>query len=142
MPRVVNRTSPLGRLERAIKDREVIVLNMRRPFNSSSSVNVTDDRISLLMRVSQLEQSRRHSIVNNLNHPPTNELLVLNQSQIRLNPRRVAVHHEAYGACGGQDCDLGIAVAVFFAVGQGFVPALFAGFEERRGDVAFIDSIH
>ena len=35
-----------------------------------------------------------------------------------------------------------VAVAVFFAVGEGFVPALFAGFVDAGRDVCFVDAIH
>ena len=101
MPGVVNRPSAFRRLERAIKDGQVIILNMRRPLNRSGSVDVADDRIRLLMRVSKLEQSRRHRIVDDLNHPSAHQLLVLHQRQIRLYASSIAVHHEAYGAGGG-----------------------------------------
>ena len=108
----------------------MLVLNMRRPFDGPGSIDVTDNRIRLIVIVPELEQRRRHSVVDNLNHPSANQLLVLHQRQIRLNPGCITVHHETDCAGGGQDCDLAVAVAVFFAVGQGFVPALFAGFVE------------
>src|SRR5215472_1117317 len=116
MPHVMNRPSPLSRLERAVENSKVIVLDMRRPLDRSRSINVADDRICLLMHITKLEQRSRHSVVDNLNHPPAHKLLILNKRKIRLHPCGVAVHHEAYGSRGGQDCYLGISVSVFFAV--------------------------
>src|SRR5580692_10726379 len=142
MPHVSNRPSPLSRLERAIKHSQMLILNMRRPFDSPRSINVTNNRVSLIVIVPKLEQSRRHSLINNLNHPPTHQLLVLNQSQIRLHSSSVTVHHEAYCSCRGQDRYLTVPVAVFFALGQGFVPALFAGFVESAWDITFVDVVY
>ena len=129
-------------LEGAIEDGEMLVLNMRRAFDGAGGVDVADDGVGLLVVVAELEQRRGHSVVDDLDHAPADELLVLDQGEIGLDSGSVAVHHEADGAGGGQDCDLGIAVAVFFAVGEGFVPALFAGFVDAGGDVCFVDAIH
>ena len=95
----------------------MLVLNMRRAFNRPGSVDVADDGVRLLVVVPQLEQSRRHSIVDDLNHPPADQLLVLDQREIRLDAGSVAIHHEAYSSCRGENRYLGVAVAVFFAVG-------------------------
>src|SRR5438105_12440134 len=99
MSHVMNRSSPLSRLERTIKNRQMIVLNMRCPIDSAGSVDVRNDRIRLLMRVTKFEQCAGHSVVDDLDHPSTNELLILNQSQIRLNARSIAIHHESYSSC-------------------------------------------
>ena len=130
MAHVVDGPRPLGRLERAVKDGKMLVLDIGRAFDGPGRVNVRDNLVSFVVIVPQLEQSRRHSIVHDLDHPATNQLLVLNQRQIRLNPGSIAIHHETYSACRSEDSYLGVAVAVFFAVGEGFVPAVFAGFVE------------
>ncbi len=138
MSHVSNRARALRRLERTIEDGEMIVLHMRRAFDSAGRVDIADDSIRLIVIVTELKQRRRHRLINNLNHPSAHELLVLNQRQIRLHAGCIAVHHETDGAGGGQDCDLAVSVAVFFAVGEGFVPALFAGFVDVGGDIIFI----
>ena len=79
----------------------MLVLNMRSAFNSASSIDVADNRIRLIVIVPQLEKRSRHSLINNLNHPSADQLLVLNQRQIRLYTSSVTIHHEAYGAGGG-----------------------------------------
>src|SRR6267142_3067252 len=98
MAEIVDGARPLRRLERAIKHRKMIVLNMRRPFDRASSVDVADDGVGLVVRVSQLKQRRRHRLIDDLNHPSANELLVLNQREVRLNTRSIALHHEADGS--------------------------------------------
>ena len=47
MSHVMDRPRPLGRLEGAIKDRQMLVLDMRRAFNGAGRVNVADDRVGL-----------------------------------------------------------------------------------------------
>ncbi len=129
-------------LEGAIEDGEMIVLDVRRAFDGAGGVDVADDGVGLLVRVSELEERGGHSVVYDLNHASADQLLVLNQRQIGLDASCIAVHHETDGAGGGEDCDLGVSVAVLFAVGEGFVPALFAGFVDGTGDVRFVDAVH
>ena len=99
MPHVMDRPRPLGRLERAVKHRQMLVLDIRRPFDGPGSVNVRNNLVRFVVIVPQLKQSRRHSIVHNLNHPPAHQLLVLHQRQIRLNPGSIAIHHETNCSC-------------------------------------------
>src|SRR5271169_1873785 len=90
-----------GGLEGAVEDREVFVFNMRRAFDGAGGVNVADDRVSLIVAIAELEQRGGDGVVNDLNHPAADQLLVLDQSEIRLDSSSVAVHHEAYCSCGG-----------------------------------------
>ena len=120
----MDRPRPLGRLERAVKHRQMLVLDIRRAFDGAGSVNVDDNLVGFVVIVPQLEQRRRHRVVHDLDHPAAHQLLVLHQRQIRLDAGSVAIHHEADCSCWSENCDLGVAVAVFFAVGEGFVPAV------------------
>ena len=115
----------------------MLVFDMRRAFDGAGRVDVADDGVRLIVIVAQLEQRRGHGLIDDLDHASADQLFVFHQRQVRLDAGGVAVHHEADGAGGGEDRDLGVAVAVFFAVGEGFVPALLAGFVERGGDVCF-----
>ena len=101
MPHVGDGARALGRLERAIEDGEMLVLNMRRAFDGAGSVDVADDGVGLIVGVAELEQRRGHGVVDDLDHAAADQLLVLDQSQIRLDSSGVAVHHEADGAGGG-----------------------------------------
>src|SRR5207248_11245605 len=86
-------------------------------------------------------QCRRHRLIDNLDHSPAHQLLVLHQRQIRLHTSSSAIHHESDCAGGGENCDLGVAVAKFFAVGEGFVPAGLGSFVETGRDIVFVDVV-
>src|SRR5258708_8623538 len=113
----------------------MLVFNMRRTLDRPRRIDVADNRIRLIVVVSQLEQRRGHGLIDNLNHSPADQFLELHQGKVRLYTGRRAVHHETDYAGWGQDPYLAVAVAVLFAVGEGFVPALLAGFVEGGGDV-------
>ena len=89
------------RLERAIKHGEMLVFDVRRALDRASRIDVADDGIRLIVVVTKFEQRSRHSVVDDLNHASADQLLVFDQSQIRLNSCGIAVHHEADGACWG-----------------------------------------
>ena len=84
------------------------------------------------VRVAELEQRGGHGAVDDLDHAAADQLLVLHQAQLGLDAGGVAVHHEADGAGGSQHGDLGVAVAVFFALGQRRVPDLCGGLLQLR----------
>ena len=132
----------LGGLEGAIEDGKMLVFDVRRAFDGAGRVDIAHDGIGLLMVVAELEQRGGDGVVDDFDHAAADELLVLDQSEIGLDAGGVAIHHEADGAGGSQNCYLAVAVAVFFAVGEGFVPALFAGFVDAGRDVCFVDAIH
>src|SRR6266550_8124862 len=119
----------------------MVVFNMRGAFDGAGGVHVGDDGVGLLVSVSELEESAGDGVVHDLDHPAADQLLVFDQGQIGLDAGGVAIHHEADGAGGSQDCYLRVAIAVFFAVGQGFVPASFGGFVERLGDILLVDVV-
>ena len=125
MSHVVDGARALGRFERAIEDGEMSVFDVRRAFDGAGGVDVANDGIGLIVRVSELEQRGGHSIVDDFDHAAADQLLVLHQRQVRLDSCCVAVHHEADGAGGSEHGDLRIAIAVFFSVGESFVPASF-----------------
>ena len=100
MTHVVDGASPLGWLERAIKDRQVGVIHLRSTLDGSSGVDVRNDRIRLLVGVTKLKESRRDGVVDDLNHPAANQFLVLHQREIGLDAGSVAIHHESNRSCG------------------------------------------
>ena len=99
MPHVVDRPRPLRRLERAIKHRKMLVLDMRSAFDGAGSVDVGDNLVGFFVTYPKLEQRRRDGVVDDLNHPAAHQLLVLDQRQIRLDAGSIAIHHETYCAC-------------------------------------------
>src|SRR5438094_8251743 len=58
-------------------------------------LKITQNLIRLTYGVSKFAQSFRDCAVDYLDHPATHEPLVLDQGNIRLDPGRVAVHHES-----------------------------------------------
>ena len=72
--------------------------------------------------------------------PPPTSFCILDEGEVGLDAGGVAVHHEADGAGGGEDGDLGVAVAVLFAVGEGSVPGVLGLLDEgveAGGDEGF-----
>src|SRR5262249_18341229 len=131
----------LGRLEGTVKHRQVFVLDVGRAFDGTGSIDVADDFARLIVRAPELEQRRGHGLVDDFDHSAADQLFVLHQGEIGRHAGCVAVHHEADGAGGGENGDLGVSVSVLFAVGESFVPGLFAGFVQRSGDVVFVDVV-
>ena len=132
MSHVVDGARALGRLEGAIEDGEMLVFDVRRAFDGAGRVDVADDGVGLLVGVAELEERGGHGVVDDLDHAAADQLLVLHQREVGLDAGGVAIHHEADGAGGSEHGDLAVAVAVLFAVGEGFVPALFAGFVDAE----------
>ena len=98
-----------------------------RAFDGAGGVDVADDGVDLGVVVAELEERGGDGVVDDLDHAAADQLLVLDQGEVGLDAGGVAVHHEADGAGGREHGDLGVAVAVLFAVGEGLVPAVFAG---------------
>ena len=146
----VDGARPFAGLEAAIKHGEMLRLDAGRAFNGAGRIDVADDRIHLGIGVAELEQGDGHGVVDDFDHSPAHQLLVLDQGKIGLDAGGVAVHHEADGAGGGKHGDLRIAVAMLLAVGQGLVPAILAGLDERSqlrrgeglGGVGMADLVH
>ena len=102
---------------------------MGRAFDGTGRVYITHDRVGLLVSVTQFEEGRGDSVVDDLNHAAAHQLLKLDQRQIGLDSGRIAIHHETDGSGRSEDGYLGVSVAVLFAVGESFVPAGFRGFD-------------
>ena len=130
MSHVVDGAGAFGRFERAVEDGEVLVFDVGSAFDGAGGVDVADDGAGLVVVVAELEQRGGHGVVDDFDHAAADQLFVFHQGEVGLDAGGIAVHHEADGAGGGEDSDLGVAVAVFLAVGEGFVPAVFAGSDE------------
>ena len=133
----------LGRLERAVKHRQMLVPHVRRTFDRVVLVNEPLDLLHLRGAVAQRPQTVGHRPVDDLHRTATRQLLVLDQRNVRLDAGRVAVHHEADGAGGGQDGGLRIAEAMLPAGGQDLVPQSARGILEilRAGVIDVLDRI-
>ena len=127
---VVDAARALGRLEGAVEYGEVLGLDGRRAFDGAGGVDVADDGVDLRLGVAELDERRGHGVVDDLDHAAADELLVLHEREIGLDAGGVAIHHEADGAGRSEDGDLGVAVAVTFAVRECAVPGIARGIDE------------
>ena len=112
---VVDRALAVGRLERAVEDRQVLWLEVRRALDRLVLGQVGEDLVDLFRAVAELAQGRRDGLVDDLEEALADELLVLDERDVRLDPGRIAIHHERDRAGRGEDGDLGVAVAVLLA---------------------------
>ena len=70
----------------------------RRVHHVAVLGDVLGDRLHLLGLVAEVLQRARDGLVHDLHGAAADELLELDQGQVRLDARGVAVHHEPYGA--------------------------------------------
>ena len=112
---VVDRALAVGRLERAVEDRQVLWLEVRRALDGLVLGQVGEDLVDLFRAVAELAQGRRDGLVDDLEEALADELLVLDERDVRLDPGRIAIHHEGDRAGRGEDGDLGVPVAVGLA---------------------------
>ena len=113
---------PFEGLKEQSKHGEMLGLDRRSAFDRAGSVDVADDGVDLGLVVAELDERRRHGVVDDLDHAAADELLVLHQCEIRLDAGGIAVHHEADGAGRSQHGDLRVAVAVTSHRGQAHRP--------------------
>ena len=120
----------LGGLEGAVEDGEVLGPDVRCALDGAGGVDVADDGVHLGFGVAELGERGGNGLVDDLDHAAADELFVLDEGEVGLDAGGVAIHHEADGAGGGEDGDLGVAVAVAFAVGERAIPGVLAGGDE------------
>src|SRR4029079_18174678 len=97
------------------EDRQVLWAEVRGTLDRLVLVDVVEDLADLLRAIAELAEGRRDGLVDDLEEALTDELLVLDEGDVRLDAGRVAIHHEGDRAGGGEDGDLGVAVAVGLA---------------------------
>ena len=105
----------VGRLERAVEDRQVLRLEVRGALDRLVLGQVGEDLVDLFGAVAELAQGGRDGLVDDLEEALADQLLVLDEGDVRLHPGRIAIHHERDRAGGREDGDLGVAIAVGLA---------------------------
>ena len=83
---------------------------------------IVDDVRNLRLAVAEVGERFRDHTVDDLEVAAAGELLELDDGEVRLDAGRVAIHDQADGACRCDDGRLRVAVAVFAAELDGFVP--------------------
>ena len=115
---------------------------MRRAFDGAVLVDVVDDPLDLLMRVVELLQGGIDGLVHDLHRAAAHQALVLDQGDVGLDARRVAVHHEGDGPRGRQHRGLAVLVPVLLALGEGVVPRGARGVEQVLVHHFRLDVVH
>jgi hypothetical protein len=85
---------------------------IRRAHDRVVLIDVGDDLSDLALRVAQPVQRAGHGLVDDAHRPATHELLRLDQAEVGLDTRRVAVHEEADGPGRGEHGRLRVAHTV------------------------------
>ena len=104
------RALAVDRLEGAVEDGQVLGLERGRALDRLALVDVLDDLLDLRGGVAKLLQRRRHRLVDDLEEALADQLLVLDQRDVRLDAGRVAIHHESDRAGRRKHGHLGIPV--------------------------------
>ena len=112
---VVNGAHAVLGLERAVKYREVLVLERGCSFDRLVLVHKLHDPSHLILPVAETPKRLRHRLVDDLEHSAAGELLVLHQSDVGLDAGGVAVHHEGDRSGGRDHGDLRVPVSVLDA---------------------------
>src|SRR5205814_2963119 len=76
-----------------------------------------------------------------LQHAAADQLLVLDQGDVRLDAGGVAVHHESDRPGGGDHGRLRVAVAIEVAQLAGFVPGVSCGAQQRQRNMRRVDVV-
>ena len=117
----MDRPLAVGRLERAVEDRQVLWLQVRRTFDRLVLHEVGEDLVDLFGAIAELAQRRRDGLVDDLEEALADELLVLDERDVRLDPGRIAIHHESDGPGGGKQTGLCVPIAEFPAELEGLI---------------------
>ena len=126
----VDGTDALGGLEGAIEAGEVLGAEAGRALDGAGGVDVGNDGVHFGLGVAELDERGGDGVVDDFDHAAADELFVLDEGEIGLDAGGVAIHHEADGAGGGEDGDLGVAEAVLLALDEGVVPGVGGGLDE------------
>src|SRR5262249_17867322 len=111
------------RLEGAIEDLEMLVLQVRRALDGVALVDVLDDVPGLALGIAELAERMRNRVVDDLEEATADQLLVLDQRQVRLDTGGVAVENQPRCAGRRDDSGLRIPVAELLAQAHSLVPA-------------------
>jgi hypothetical protein len=129
----VDRPRAALRAERAVEHGQVLGGEIRRVLDRLVLVDVLDDLDDLRLGVAELAQRHRHGAVHDLEEAAADQLLVLDQCDVGLHARRIAVHHERDRAGRREHGDLRVLVAVQATRLERLAPARVRGREQIRG---------
>ena len=127
--------------DRDVEHRQVLVLQAGRADDRVVLVDVGLDLADLGLRVAERLERQVDRAVDDLHLAAADELLELDQREVRLDAGRVAVHQEGDRPGRGEHRRLGVAVAVGLAEGDRLVPALAGRVQQRLLDQLVVDLV-
>ena len=95
MPAVVDEARALRRLERAVEDRQVAVLQVLGLLDRVVRIDVLDDAPDLLSVVAEAPERRRHRLVDDLRMVPLPTMCLSNERRLALSSLVVELFVEA-----------------------------------------------
>ena len=104
--------------------------------------DVGDDALHLIIGVAEAAKRPRDRLVDDLHGPAAHQLLGLDQREVRLDARGVAIHHQADRPGRRQDGRLSVAVAVLVAERHGLIPRRLGRLEQALRDQGGVDLLH
>ena len=141
MTHIIDATRAIGRLERTVEDRQVLFAKVRSALDRVVLVDKFDNPADVILRVPQAIQRLRDRLVDDLEHPTAREVFVLDQRDVRLDARRVAVHHKPNRPGRRENRHLGIAIPMGRSCLQRLVPAMAGGVEKLRRAELRVDGL-
>ena len=97
--------------DRHIEHRKVLRGEIRRPDDRPVLVDVGDDLLDLLVVVAERLERERNRAIDDRHLPAADELLELDEREVRFHPGRVAIHQERNRPRRCKASGLGVAVA-------------------------------
>src|SRR5215510_4701287 len=141
VPRIVDRPRPTSRPEGTIEHRQMALFKEWSALDGLVLVNVLDDFLDLVLRISQLFECQRDSSIDQLYHATTHQLLIFNQGNVWLHTCRVTVHHETDCPCWRQERRLCISVPVLHAECQCIIPGVNSCLHDIAGNKPLLNAL-
>jgi len=111
----------------AIENGNVFGLDEGRAVDFAVGINVADDFAGLLWRVAELHHRGRNGVVDDFDDAAADELLVIDEGEVRLDAGGVAIHHERrWCRWGARTVTWEFLEAVLFRLAQERYPRRFA----------------
>jgi len=125
----------------------MVLDELRRVFDGLVLVDIVANGLDVIRVVAQPFEGHGNGPVDQLEHAAAGQELVLDQGDVRLDPRRVAVHQEADRPGRRQDRRLGVAETHLAAGVERLVPGVFGRVSQvvgamRLGDVVGMLAVH
>ena len=129
----VNRPCSVVGLKRTVKNGNMLGLQVSRTLNRLGLFNVLDHSIDFWCVITQGSQREWDRPVDDLHHSPPCQLFVLHQSNVRLDPRRIAVHHERDCSGRSEHCCLSVSVSELTTRINALIPNFACGVSQVFG---------